>query len=296
MMPIDIKSQHTIGIDQLPTRVLLAESDPVEVDRIRSNIDRKFLAGISTAKNYDDLLNNITKETQLVILGRIDVFNYLEISQGCRKIKVNLPIVLLSKQETIGDSYRQLVKTCGLTDAIPFDAVKLNQLLQQLTIDNIVAQESLDRASKLTTIATRIEPSIERPLEIVATPIIQQQYQIPLTAPPLSGRIMLAALEEIVAVSNNYFGSLAQGNYWRKAHARIVDKFPAIQNWSADHFSKLNCHENILERELTAEDMQSLRAWVQFFIEECERIIVDFRVVLNNSDLSLSAQNLLAKF
>lgn len=151
MMPIDIKSQHTIEIDQLPNRVLLAELDPVEVDRIRSNIDRKFLAVISIAKNYDDLLTSITTERpELVILGRIDVFNYLEISKGCRKIQANLPIVLLSKQETIGDSYRQLVKTCGLTDAIPFDAVKLNQLLQQLIIDKIVAQEPLDRASKLT--------------------------------------------------------------------------------------------------------------------------------------------------
>ena len=105
---------------------------------------------------------------------------------------------------------------------------------------------------------------------------------------------MLAGLEEIVTISNNYFGPLAQGNYWRKTHARLVDEFPLIANWSADHFSKIDCQANILERELTDEDIQSLRVWVVMFIEECERIIVDYRTILDNSDLSPLAKNLLS--
>jgi hypothetical protein len=106
---------------------------------------------------------------------------------------------------------------------------------------------------------------------------------------------MLAALGEIVTITNNYFGPLAQGNYWRKSHTSIANDLPSLQNWSADHFSKISCNDIILEQELTNEDIQSLRIWVRIFIGECERIIVDFRVILNNSDLSSAAKDLLSE-
>jgi hypothetical protein len=102
--------------------------------------------------------------------------------------------------------------------------------------------------------------------------------------------MLLEILREIVAISSEHFGSLALGNYWRKAHAQVLIKFLFIQNWSADHFGKISCNESILGRELTDEDIQVIRLWVQKFIEECERTKVDFRETLDDSNISLMAK------
>ena len=275
--------------------ILLAESDPIEVDRIKANIDRAFDSGIKIVKTYDQLVGSVRIERpHLVILGKIDRSSYSEIAQACHRMQPNLPIVLLSSQGIIIDSFRQLVKTCGLTDVIAKDSKDLNQLLQAVarTVSLQLATKSLGK------------PSAQPNRQHLASEPLGKSSTTPTLPPPppsgagqrtIAGRTMLAALAEIVKVSNNYFGPLAQGNYWRKTHARIVDEFPFIANWSADHFSNIDCMESILERELTAADIQSLRIWVGLFIEECERILVDYRSILQNSDLSPPAQDLLTK-
>jgi hypothetical protein len=271
-------------------KILLAESDPAEVDRIKSTIAPEFQVRIQSVKTYYQLVESVLREQyQLVILGKIDNSNYSEIAKKCHQAQKNLPIVLLSSQGIIIDSFRQLVKTCGLTDVIARDSGNLNQLVGELNIS--IQQRSTDRSLEKPTDPHR-EHLTSEPL---GTGKLANQPAEILPKSKISGRMMLAALEEIVIFSNNYFGPLAQGNYWRKAHERCSAESPFIQNWSADHFSKLSCHESILERELTAEDIRSLRLWVQFFLEECERIILDFRSILNNSDLSPIAKYLLTK-
>jgi hypothetical protein len=253
-------TQKSIKVQDLqPSRILLAESDPLEMARIRLNIDLEFRNRIKVIKNYNELLINIVKETpQLLILGKIDQLNYFQICQECHKVRKGLPIVLLSRQEVINESFYQVVKGYGVTDIISNDFVKLNQLLQALKLQE--------------------KPTDTLPAEPVAT-----------------GKMLLAGLEEIVAASNNYFGALAQGNYWRKAHTRVASEFTFIQLWSADHFGKLNCDASILEKELLDEEIQSLRVWVHFFIGECERIIVDYQTILSDSALSPIAKDLLNK-
>ena len=292
-MPTSNEIKNMLDVELPPIRVLLAESDPLEIDRIRSTISREFQVGMKVAKSYHELLASIERERpQLVILGKIDRSSYSEIAQECHKIQASLPIVLLSSQGIIIDSFRQLVKTCGLTDVIGKNG-SLNQLLQQLaeTISEQSDRQPLGKTDLSTQQNLTSEP-LGKPTEPVAQ-LIRQPAAKPL-GQPISGKMMLAGLEEIVTISNNYFGPLAQGNYWRKTHARIVDEFPFIANWSADHFSKIDCQANILERELTDEDIESLQVWVMMFIEECERIIVDYRTILTNSNLSPSAKNLLA--
>ena len=283
-MHISIELNNMTDTDLQPLQILVAESDPAEIDRIVATIDREFHAGIRIAKNYQQLLERTNLERpQLVVLGKIDNANYSEIAQACHKIKPKLPIYLLSSQGIIIDSFRQLVKTCGLTDVITRDADRLNHLLESVT--KSYRQQLVNQPlGKPTAQPTRQHLTTE--------PLGQLASTHPPAQPTISGQNILSALEEIVAVSNNYFGPLAQGNYWRKAHARIVDEFPSLENWSADHFSKLSCHENILAQELTPEDIQSLRVWVRLFIEECERIIIDYRSLLNTADLSPLAKDL----
>jgi hypothetical protein len=273
-----------------PIRILLAEADPTEIERIKSAIDPKFHNGIKIANNYHQLLESLAqKRPQLVILGKIDKSSYSEIASECHNLRRNLPIFLLSSQGIIIESFRQLVKSCGLTDVITRDFDSLDRLFQ-------AAENHARELSKQKPIDKSLHVHLTRqPREQVRftpTPPTSDPSQ---SEPIVSGQIALAGLQEIVTVSNNYFGPLAQGNYWRKAHARLVDEFPFIQNWAADHFSQLSCDEKILVAELTTEDIHILRLWVSYFLEECERIIVDFRAILNDSDLSPSALDLLTK-
>jgi CheY-like chemotaxis protein len=257
MMSTNIQTKPAKAIDLPATRILLAESDLAEVDRIRSQIDRQFQNRIKIVKNYNELLLDIIQEPpQLIILGRIDKLNYFEVCQACHKIWAELPIVLISRQEIINYSFRLLVRSHGITEIISKDFTKLNELLQALDLRQLTNK------------------------------------QVKLT---VTGEMMLTGLEEIVTISNSYFGPLAQGNYWRKAHARNVEQFPSLLHWSADHFSKLSCNDNMLEQELTHEDIQGIQTWVSFFVEECERIIIDFRTILNNSNLSSIAKDILDK-
>jgi hypothetical protein len=263
------KKDNITSIDLLPIRVLLAESDLSEIARIRSNVDREFQNEIQITNSYHDLLARITKEQpQLLIVGRIDKSNYLEICRDCHKIREKLPIVLITRQKIIDDSFSPLAKTWGAIGVITNNSIELNQLFN-----------SLERPT--------LPPPNNQP-EFTSKPELELETIV-------TGQIILSCLGEIVAIGNNYFGPLAQGNYWRKAHDRIVDEFPFIVNWSADHFGKIACHESILEQELTTEEIYSLQIWVSIFIQECERIIIDFGKILNNSDLSPPAKNLLAK-
>jgi hypothetical protein len=257
MMSTNIKAKNVIDNDLPSSKILLAESDLVEVDRIRNNINPKFQGKIHNVKNYNELLLEVSKEVpQLVILGRIDKLNYFEVCQSCHKIREKLPIVLISRQEIINFSFREIVKTYGVTEIISSDFSKLNELIEALSLLQ--------------------QPTANSALRTFVT-----------------GAMVLSELAEIVTFSNNYFGPLAQGNYWRKAHSRAIDEFLFLQNWSSDHFSKLSCSDNLLERELTVKEIQSLQVWVSFFIEECERIIIGFREILSNSDLSPLAKQLL---
>jgi hypothetical protein len=295
-MHTSIEAEQPIDTDLPPIKILLAESDPVQIDRLKVKIDREFAAGIFVVKTYPQLVESVARERpQLVILGHIGNSNYSEIAKDCHKAQPQLPILLLSSQGIIIDSFRKLVKTCGLTDVIYRDSDKLCQTISAI-VKSPLQQPAAQPTHELLTTATSVKLTAQPdrksiPDEPTVKPAKQTAQPVTNTGP--ASKAILAGLAEIVSVSNNYFGPLAQGNYWRKAHFQLVEEFPVLQNWSADHFSKLSCHESILEQELTDADLQGLRAWVQLFIEDCERIIVDYKMILYNSNLSASAKDLL---
>lgn len=76
--------------------IILAESEPTQVAIIRSNINNDFQNIIQTVKNYGELIEAVVQnKPQLVILGRLDKFNYFEIGQELHKIQNKLQIVLI---------------------------------------------------------------------------------------------------------------------------------------------------------------------------------------------------------
>jgi hypothetical protein len=317
-MPTNTEIKNNTSTDLSPIRILVAESDLVEIDRIKSLIDPAFRTGIRIVKTYYQLVESVPRERpHLVVLGKIDNSNYADISKACHKNQSPIPIVLLSSQTIIIDSFRKLVRTCGLTDVIGRDSDELNQLIQALAesiqqTDREMRQHLMSeplgsgfldadgstleaRGSKLPTVNPVVQPQSALIAPPIAPPPAQPVTNKSINSAKLSGAMLLEAMDEIVDISNNFFGPLAQGNYWRKARDRAIDQNLFLESWSADHFGKLHCDEHILTHELTEIHLNSLRTWVRLFIEECERIIVDYQTILRSSDLSQLAKDLLPK-
>jgi hypothetical protein len=231
--------------------IVLVESDSSQIASIKSNINFEFHNSIKTVEKFSELLISIQQaRPQLIILGKFDEFNYFKISERIHQIHPNLPIILLSRDLTILDSYRDALRDVGVRVIANCDYQKLNQIL-----------DKLDR------------------------PIVMH-----LDRPSLTGEMMLSILQEIMLVSRKHLGLLVLGNHWRKTHQDVSALFPALENWSVDSFGKISCDESILVRELTDEDIQSLTLWLKQIIAEGKRINDDFIEIFNSPSISLPAK------
>lgn len=107
------------------------------------------------------------------------------------------------------------------------------------------------------------------------------------SSPALTYKQTLAALNQISESSLIYFGGLVIGNYWKKAHANLVQAHPWLQSWSVNHNGVISySDETTLEESITDEHLQSLKLWVKAFIKECDRIIGDYAELLQQSEPS----------
>jgi CheY-like chemotaxis protein len=242
-------------------RILLADSDSAKIGQVIAHVEKQFQPIVRVCQSYNDLLPMLRAECpEVLLLGMFDTLNSFAVCRKCHQTWEHLPIVMLTRQTASDDYFHQFRRTAismGATDVVANDLLHLDRLLQGLShqLPTVINAAGIDTVITVQT--------------------------------------MSIALQEINAIGNNYFGPLAQGNYWRKAHARVSDRFPALQNWSADHFGIIACNETILQTQFTAEDLQGLQSWVGGYLTECKRIIVDFGGILKNSNLSPAALLLL---
>jgi hypothetical protein len=231
--------------------IILVESNLTRVTNIRSNINVEFQILIRNVGKFSELLSSIQQDRpQLIILGKFDEVNYLEVGKEIHKIQANLPIVLLCRNLILLDSYRDALQDAGITAIAEHSYEKLNQIL-----------DKLDR------------------------PIVMY-----LDRPIFTGETILSILQEIVFVSSNHLSLSVIGNHWQKTHQNISPIFPSLENWSVDSLGKVSCQKSMLAWELTDEDIQGLKLWVKQFIEEGERTNAGFREILNTSSISLLAK------
>jgi hypothetical protein len=199
-------------------RALLVESDRSQIDRIRSNINRKFQAGIQVVNNYDDLLTRIiTEQPQLLILGKIDRFNSFQICEECHKINQSIPIVLISRQEIIDSFFRRLAHGWGAIDVITNNQNELNQLFQGLDRSTLEQQTSKPQPTKNETTVelsprTIIESELDLEQEIGRK--APQTLIHPLTGEVLveTGKLVLRSAVEKMQQSNHRFTNNASIN------------------------------------------------------------------------------------
>ncbi len=248
-------------------RILLAEADVAKAKQVTLFVNQNLQTSIRVCKNYHDLVPMLQEDLpEILLLGILDRFNSLDTCHECHQIWSQLPIVLLSRQSSIDDyfqNFRRLALTKGAKAVVTHDLRQLDELIRAVA------------AQPKNSIVPMVEPL---PSAIIAN---------------VAGHNILAAITEINEVGSKYFGPLAQGHYWRKSHARLVAEFPLLQNWSADHFGIISCDDSIRQSQCAIEDIRGLRRWVGAYINECERIIVDFGEILKNSQLSRSTLELL---
>jgi hypothetical protein len=104
---------------------------------------------------------------------------------------------------------------------------------------------------------------------------------------PLTYKQTLIALNQISESSLVYFGGLVIGNYWKKAHASLVQGHPELLSWSVNHNGVISYSGGSTpEESLTDAQFQSLKLLVKAFIKECDRIIGDYAELLQQSQPS----------
>jgi hypothetical protein len=237
-------------------KIILAEADAGEVAKIKSQIDVRLHQCLRVARNCTQLIDRVSIESpDLVILSRIDTTDFADVCRKCRRNRSDLPIFLLSKTPIISDSFRNLVKTVGISDVIPQTASDLDRLLNPYL-------------------------PIDLPIESKRSSIF-------------TCNIIAAILTEIIGFCRGHFGDLAQGNYWRKTHELLIDNYPSLRHWSVDRFAKVEVDPLTADREITKREIQHVRTWVQAFLTECERNIPDFRALIDRAELSSIARYLL---
>jgi CheY-like chemotaxis protein len=249
-------------------RILVADADAAKIEQVRLFAARQLPIELQTqisilmCKHYVELAPMLAAELpDLLLLGILDRFNSLDTCEECHQRFGQLPIVLLSRQNSIDDyfqHFRRLALSKGATEVVNNELLQLDRLIVRLAQQQAHSIEPLEQLSKF------------------------------------SVAMMLAAMQEISAIGSNYFGPLAQGNYWRKSHTLLLAKFPTLHNWTADHFGKIGCEESIACFHCTLADVRGLQQWVIAYISECERIIVDFGEILRKSELLPQTRELLA--
>jgi CheY-like chemotaxis protein len=234
-------------------RILLAESDQIRVEQVVFFLEQKFHPSVRICKRYSDLFPMMKEELPELLL--LGVLDSLNSLIICRKChEVWEPLPII-------------------------------MLSRQASI------EENDRRSAIAMGATDVVPNDLLHLDQLFFSLHRQPVAIANTT--VTAQTILTATREITEVGNKFLGPLAQGNYWRKTYSAIVDEFPVLQSWSVSHFGVVSCNDDILQSQLTERDLKGLRKWVHLYISECERIIVDFRDILRNSNLSPAATQLL---
>jgi DNA-binding NarL/FixJ family response regulator len=272
-------------------RIVVADSDAMKVATVSAFVDGKTSANVRACMKYPELLPMLSEELpDVLFLGFFDSLNFFSICRMCRKNYPQLPIVLLSRQTEISDEMRRAAINQGATDIITTALDRLDTILQPDWLQAAAAQ-TISQTGQLPQ-PEPASPTISQP-PTPSAKTSQTARVAAVTSAIGTGKTILAAIQEIDAIGQQFFGPLAQGNYWRKTHTQLLPEYPDLQHWAADHFGVLSCTEPLQQTSLTVTDVQGLQKWVKLYIDECQRVIVDFGDIVKDSNLSPLAIQLL---
>ena len=250
----------------------LAESKPTVSQVILQEIkkDNRWVPDICS--NYQQLVQTVTQQSSdLILLGKLEDLNWLEVCRRCLKQWQNLPIILLVDQLEVSDFFRKWVTDRGVHDVISVHPQNVHQF-QKALIRNILKITIADSSQNNRNIDEEANSDNSDTLTWEAT---------------------LVALNRLTKYSSSYLGPLAIANYWKKSHASLVSLHPSLEYWKVDYQGQISCpfiSEQI--EPLNPVQLQDVQTWVRAFLKECERVIVDFSQILQAKSLSADVSKL----
>jgi hypothetical protein len=252
----------------------LAESKPTVSQVILQEIkkDNRWVPDICS--NYQQLVQTVTQQSSdLILLGKLEDLNWLEVCRRCLKQWQNLPIILLVDQLEVSDFFRKWVTDRGVRDVISVHPQNVHQF-QKALIRNILKITIADSSQNNQNIDEEANSD---------------------KSDTLTWEAALVALNRLTKYSSSYLGPLAIANYWKKSHASLVSLHPSLEYWKVDYQGQISCpfiSEQI--EPLTLVQLQDVQTWVRAFLKECERVIVDFSQILQAKSLSADVSKLIS--
>jgi hypothetical protein len=246
----------------------LAESKPTVSQAILQEIKKDNRWVPDLCSNYQQLVQTVTRQSSdLILLGKLEDLNWLEVCRRCLKQWQNLPIVLMVDQLEISDFFRNWVIERGVHDVVSIHPQNVH-LFQKALIRNTLKNTIQTSSQNKQRIAERIDT--------------------------LTWEATLVALNRMTKYSSSYLGPLAIANYWKKSHASLVALHPSLEYWKIDYQGQISC-PFISEQidPLSLEQLQDVQTWVRAFLKECERVIVDFSKILKSKTLSADLSKLI---
>ena len=274
---VQIMSEDGLAI---PKRInlVLGECNPKIADPIQNYLKKDgyyILGRVSTSDQLTALLSK--QPIDLLLLGELKGENCFAVFRDFRKRWPMLPVILISHQP-VSDVFRDWVIQRGLND-IFYSHPEHFSALSRSIVRNIeigvmphpisVATLSIESTNQ----ATELEPLNDHSTD-------------------LSGEMVQAALMELNQLSSQYFGTLAIGHYWRKAHQKAVVEYTELEAWAVDYqgnFTVGLASSSILN----PREIQGIQTWIQFFFQECQRIITDFPTLIKKVSTSRILSQLL---
>lgn len=251
--------------------IALAESKPTVSQTILQEIKKDNRWVPDLCANYQQLEQAIASQSpDLVLLGKLEDLNWLEVCRRCLKQWRNLPIILLVDQIEVSNFFRDWAIDRGVHDVVSIHPQNVH-LFQQVLIRNAI-QSTIQASTQVH------KPSSEETF-----------------GNTLTWEATLIALNRLTKYSSNYLGPLAIANYWKKSHASLVTLHPSLEYWTVNYQWQISC-PFISEQidPLSVEQLQDVQTWVRAFLKECERVIVDFSQILQAKPLSADVSKLIS--
>ena len=253
--------------------IALAESKPTVSQTILQEIKKDNRWVPDLCSNYQQLVQTVTSQSSdLILLGKLEDLNWLEVCRRCIKQWQNLPIILLVDQLEVSDFFRDWAIERGVHDVVSIHPQNVH-LFQKALVRN--------------TLKSTIQTSSKRNLRSTDTCVENEES--------LTWEAALVALNRLTKYSSGYLGPLAIGNYWKKTHDGLVALHPSLEYWKVDYQGQIVCpfiSEQIAP--LNPEQLQDVQIWVRAFLKECERVIVDFSQILQAKSLSADVSKLIS--
>ena len=259
----------------------LAASQPIIFQPVISQLKKDGLQVI-ICSTYQELLQKCTREKPAVlVLGTFPEDNPLEIYRRCRNQWQHLPVILLVNQPTVSDSFKSWAQKRGISHVVSGYPQAFAQL-----------------CAAIKDVAETVKQSQESEISLPPPPSLEDIFltdAVVTATETMELAKAIAALNQLTEYSKRHFGPLVIGNYWKKTRNSLVETHDWLNQWTIDYNGKINYIANSPQPvELTPSQYQSLQAWAQAFLHECQRVVGYFTQMLQNKQLSPEVDRLIA--